>query len=249
MQNKDKGRTTVTLSSKVYLELDALKYELKKQEGSASMDSTVLSLLEDRKTLEGLRENTEIPLKTQISTQQESSEIERLKKELLSVLTLLEDKKTLNAINTDNSNKLSKIEFRTDPAQSIEIERLKKELLIKQMEIENLKEKSFSEESFSEESFFPPEDYEVKKIRSGYKNWKGSRAKFLAMIDREKEYPEFQQRIDYYMINPALFVILDNRRFLGSGYIYEHAKEYICDLLSKRPLFKLLRENGNDFEL
>lgn len=240
MQNKDK-RTTVTLSSKVYLELDALKYELKKQEGNASMDSTVLTLLEDRKTLKALEGNTDIPLKNQDSTPQESIEIERLKKALLNVLTFLENRNTLSAVNSDNSEKLSQMEFQ-NVQQTLEIQRLNRELRIKQTEIENLKEKKVSESFLLEE-----DNSQFRQIRSTYKKWKGSRAKFLAIINSDN--PAAIEKIDFYMINPGLFVILDNSRFLY-GYGFENGKEYICDLLSKRPPFKILSKKGSqDWEV
>lgn len=243
MQNKDK-RTTVTLSSKVYLELDALKYELKKQEGNASMDSTVLTLLEDRKTLKALEGNTDIPLKNQDSTPQESIEIERLKKALLNVLTFLENRNTLSAVNSDNSEKLSQMEFQ-NVQQNLEIQRLNRELRIKQTEIENLKEKEVSESFLLEEE---EDNSQFHQIRSIYKKWKGSRAKFLAMINSDN--PDAIEKIDFYMINPGLFVILDNSRFLSGGYGFKNGKEYICDLLSKRPPFKILREKSSyDYEV
>jgi cell division protein FtsB len=236
MQNKDK-RTTVTLSSKVYLELDALKYELKKQEGNASMDSTVLTLLEDRKTLKALEGNTDIPLKNQDSTPQESIEIERLKKALLNVLTFLENRNTLSAVNSDNSEKLSQMEFQ-NVQQTLEIQRLNRELRIKQTEIENLKEGNEVERK----------NLSKKEILSMYKSWKGSRSKFLEMIN--PDHYLFNNETHFIMINPALFIVLNSGRLLGGSLTYNEAKKYICDLISEKPTFKFfLEKSKDDFEL
>jgi predicted CopG family antitoxin len=130
--------------------------------------------------------------------------------------------------------------------ESIEIERLKKELLIKNEEIKNLKERS-------ENQITVPDQENVKKIkvRSSYKNYQGSRAKFESMISHSSSDYVFD-RITFFMINPAVFIILNTARLTQEALYREDAnvKEYICELLSKRPEFKFLaREKKFDKEI
>jgi predicted CopG family antitoxin len=139
-----------------------------------------------------------------------------------SVISLLLEKRK-NLVQKTTAPKTQEIS-----KESIEIERLKKELLNKNEEIKNLKGMIVNENEEGQEKNI----LKRVKVRSSYKNYQGSLAKLRSMTA--------SPIVDYIMINPAVFIILSRDRLTQEADDREILKEYICDLLSKRPKFKFL---------